>query len=375
MKKILSLLFILCGFVADAQIVGRVAQSGNANLQGRFAVTAPTLKLLDTNSTKALYPTGFTPDTGTLAQNGLTIYRWYGTHFKAYITALDSVNSSVDLTAPTLLTATVENASPSHVDVVFSEPMNSTWSAASAFTVSGHTVSSVTRSNSTTGFLTVTPDFAASETSTLAYTQPGSNKMQDLSGNLLANITSKSITDNVAGGGGGGFVTWRDKHKTIEANNGIDRNASGTGFDADAMVVETFATGDILDFQPEPIDGTTHIGFKNNSGAFAGVDAGLSFVISAGGTSATVTKDIAGSGGGSVTGVAGAFDPTTYFWELKNTATATEIWVKTPATSGAFVLTDSILHSASGVSGASTNAGVTVDGTNLGEGFKNVLKL
>lgn len=103
----------------------------------------------------------------------------------------------LDLTPPTLSTATVENATPTHVDLVFNEPMDSTWSAASAFTVSGHTVSSITRTGSTTGYLTLTTAFVPGESRNLTYTQPGANNMKDLAGNLLANITTKAVVDNV----------------------------------------------------------------------------------------------------------------------------------------------------------------------------------
>lgn len=107
--------------------------------------------------------------------------------------------SPADVTAPTLVSATVEDATPTRVDLVFSEAMNATWSAAAAFAVTGHTVSAVTRVTATTGYLTVTVPFTNGEAArTLAYTQPGSNKMQDLAGNLLANIASASITNNAA---------------------------------------------------------------------------------------------------------------------------------------------------------------------------------
>lgn len=103
----------------------------------------------------------------------------------------------VDATPPTLTSATVENATPSQVDIVFSEGMDATWSASSAFTVTGHTVSSITRVNATSGYLTLSTPFVPGETRTLSYTQPGTNNMKDLAGNLLANISSASITDNV----------------------------------------------------------------------------------------------------------------------------------------------------------------------------------
>lgn len=104
----------------------------------------------------------------------------------------------VDSIAPTLTSASVANATPSQVDLVFSEAMNALWSVASAFTVVGHTVLSITRLTATTGYLTLTTPFLAGEAArTLGYTQPGTNLMQDLAGNLLATIASAAITNNV----------------------------------------------------------------------------------------------------------------------------------------------------------------------------------
>lgn len=111
--------------------------------------------------------------------------------------------AAVDATAPTLVSAIVQNATPSQVDLVFSEAMNATWSASSAFTITGHTILSITRLTGTTGYLTLSAAFVNGEAArTGAYTQPGSNKMQDLAGNLLANITAAAITNNVAAAGG-----------------------------------------------------------------------------------------------------------------------------------------------------------------------------
>jgi hypothetical protein len=116
----------------------------------------------------------------------------------ATVTDSAVTNSIADTTAPTLVSATVENATPTQVDLVFNEAMNSTWSAAAAFGVTGsHSVTTVTRLTGTTGYLTISPGLSLGETVTLSYTQPGSNKMQDLAGNLLANISSASITNNV----------------------------------------------------------------------------------------------------------------------------------------------------------------------------------
>lgn len=105
-----------------------------------------------------------------------------------------------DTTAPTLVSAIVSNSTPSQIDLTWSEPMNSTVSASSAFAVSaGHTLTAHTYVDSTHSYLTTSSAFTNGETTrTLDYTQPGSNKMQDLAGNLLANFSGTAITNNVS---------------------------------------------------------------------------------------------------------------------------------------------------------------------------------
>lgn len=103
------------------------------------------------------------------------------------------------VTTPTLVSATVADSDALRINLVWSESMNSTVSAAAAFAVSaGHTVSAHTYDGATTSHLTITTPFVTGETRTLAYTVPGSNKMQDLAGgNLVAAIASAAITNNV----------------------------------------------------------------------------------------------------------------------------------------------------------------------------------
>ena len=106
--------------------------------------------------------------------------------------------SSVDVTAPTLSSAVVSDTNALRIDLTWSEPMNSTITAASAFAVSsGHTVSTHTRVDSTHTYLTLATPFVGGETKTLSYTKPGTNNMKDLAGNELANFSGFAITDNV----------------------------------------------------------------------------------------------------------------------------------------------------------------------------------
>lgn len=114
----------------------------------------------------------------------------------ATVAARHSVGS--DVTAPVVSTAAVANAQPSKVVLTHSEALNESFTPAiTAYTVSGHTVSSVLVSGAR---VTLTVDaFVNGEAArTVAYTQPGSNQLRDVTGNLLATFTGQAITNNVA---------------------------------------------------------------------------------------------------------------------------------------------------------------------------------
>lgn len=109
-------------------------------------------------------------------------------------------NNVVESIVPTLMSAQVFNSTPSQVDYTWSEAMNSTIPAGSAFGVSGHTVLAHVRDNATHTHVTVAEPFVYGEAPrTTSYTQPGTNNMQDLAGNLVANFSGRSITNSVAG--------------------------------------------------------------------------------------------------------------------------------------------------------------------------------
>lgn len=106
---------------------------------------------------------------------------------------------ALDTTAPTANSAAVANATPTVVNITMSEALDAAYvPAASAFTVSGHTVSSVAISGSTIN-VTVSAAFTYGEAArTVSYTQPGSNQARDIAGNLLASFSSLAITNNRA---------------------------------------------------------------------------------------------------------------------------------------------------------------------------------
>lgn len=122
----------------------------------------------------------------------------YGT-MTAIAAAVASLLGLTDNTAPNVSSAVVSNAAPTVVVLQMSETLNAGFiPAASAFTVSGHTVSSVAIAGSTIS-LTCSAAFIYGETPrTVAYTQPGTNNARDSAGNLLANFAGTAITNNVA---------------------------------------------------------------------------------------------------------------------------------------------------------------------------------
>lgn len=107
--------------------------------------------------------------------------------------------SATDTFAPTAASAAVADATPTFVDVTLSEAMDTGFTpTASAFTVSGHTVTAGSWLNTTTLRLTVSAAFVNGEASrTVGYAQPGANNARDLAGNLLANFSGLAITNNV----------------------------------------------------------------------------------------------------------------------------------------------------------------------------------
>lgn len=107
--------------------------------------------------------------------------------------------TQTDTTAPTISAATVASSAPGVVVLTASEPLDAaSVPAAAAFTVTGHTVQSVTVQGSAVNLM-VTPNFVSGETPrTAAYAQPGTNALRDLAGNLLAAFSGLAVANNVA---------------------------------------------------------------------------------------------------------------------------------------------------------------------------------
>jgi hypothetical protein len=155
------------------------------------------------DGTSTLTFTGFTEhgsSSGLLNTSGIpnTVYFWYDGYNYWWSASQAAVPVAIDTTAPTATSAAVANATPSTVAITASEAVDSSFvPAASAFTVSGHTVLSVAISGSTIN-LSVSPAFTNGEAAqTVTYIQPGSNALRDLAGNLMGAFSALAITNNV----------------------------------------------------------------------------------------------------------------------------------------------------------------------------------
>jgi len=118
-----------------------------------------------------------------------------GAVLKAFV---GSTTQPGDTTAPTVTGAAVANATPSRIDITFSESLANSVPPASAFTVSGgKTVSSVSV-NGNVASVTVNSAYVSGNTITVGYTQPGANpRIQDAAGNLAATFSGRAVTNNI----------------------------------------------------------------------------------------------------------------------------------------------------------------------------------
>lgn len=126
--------------------------------------------------------------------------QWFYDGYDPYVSYAQVIGATaIDTTAPTVSAAAVANATPTVVNITFNEALAAgSVPAASAVTVSGHTVQSVAVSGSNLN-VTVTPAFVNGEAArTAAYTQPGTNGLRDAAGNQVASFTNRAITNNVA---------------------------------------------------------------------------------------------------------------------------------------------------------------------------------
>lgn len=117
---------------------------------------------------------------------------------KASVNVVETNAAAIDVTAPTLSTTTIENATDSVLDLVFNEAVTITtagWSIATdgaALSISAV----ASGSGTTTPKFTLSRSVLSTETVTVSYASSTGNTV-DGSGNELADITDRAVTNNV----------------------------------------------------------------------------------------------------------------------------------------------------------------------------------
>ncbi|HPR13112.1 MAG TPA: Ig-like domain-containing protein, partial [Bacteroidales bacterium] len=118
----------------------------------------------------------------------------------ASFSAQNVVNNISAPTAPVYSGATVENATPSRVDLTYNLTLANIVPAASAFTVRvntvARTVSSVTISGNRV-LLTLASPVVYGDAVTVAYTKPSSNPLQTAAGGQAASFSAQNVVNNV----------------------------------------------------------------------------------------------------------------------------------------------------------------------------------
>jgi hypothetical protein len=120
-----------------------------------------------------------------------------------WVTYLQELNAvlvtSADTTAPTITSAVIQSAANTVVRLTYSEALSiPSIPAASAFTVTGKTVASVSITGSVVS-LTCSTAFVSTDVVTVSYTPPTTGKIQDTSGNNAIALSGYSVTNNIGG--------------------------------------------------------------------------------------------------------------------------------------------------------------------------------
>jgi len=111
-----------------------------------------------------------------------------------------TVTNKVTPPVPVYVSSSVENATPSRVDIVYNLALANIVPATSAFTVmvnsAARTVNSVSVSGSNV-LLTLSSPVLSGESVTVAYTKPAGNPLQTTAGGQAASISAQTITNKV----------------------------------------------------------------------------------------------------------------------------------------------------------------------------------
>lgn len=106
---------------------------------------------------------------------------------------------AVDTTAPAFSSARVDSGSPAVILVTMNEALAASVPPNSAFTASGGRTVTGVAINGAVASVTVNTAYAAGDTITIAYAQPGANpRLQDAAGNLTASFAAQPVTNNIA---------------------------------------------------------------------------------------------------------------------------------------------------------------------------------
>jgi hypothetical protein len=108
-----------------------------------------------------------------------------------------AVTNSIDSTVPTLSSVTVEDITPASIILTYNEALNTSSIPANGdFAVSGgKVVTSVTISGTTVN-VNLNSGYILGDTITISYTS-GTNKIKDVAGNNVANLSSQAVTNNI----------------------------------------------------------------------------------------------------------------------------------------------------------------------------------
>lgn len=152
---------------------------------------------------KVLGNTLITTTDNSVSAAGYPAFWFNGTHMTASNMFINSMSASAsagsaDVTAPEISSAVVSNSAPTKVDISFNEALAASTAPASAFAVSGHTVTAASSPSGSGIQLTVSPAVTNGESLALGYVQPASNpRLQDAAANPVATVSGYAVTNNV----------------------------------------------------------------------------------------------------------------------------------------------------------------------------------
>lgn len=115
---------------------------------------------------------------------------------------MDGDVGAIDVTAPTISSAIVSNATPTILRLTASEPLTTagvTLLTSMITGITGKTVSGIAFNGTNSIDVTLSPAVTNGESLTFNLTNPAAlaNQVRDVAGNALANITTRAITNNV----------------------------------------------------------------------------------------------------------------------------------------------------------------------------------